>query len=322
MNQHDPIVGRYVYVQCQGKTYRTYYEECGEGVPMVCLHTAGTDGRQYRHQVCDPDYYNNFRMIAFDMPWHGKSLPPKDFYLMEDEYKLTTKFYAEFIVAFCHALDLKKPVIMGQSMGGNICLELALRYENEFSALIALEACDYSPGWWIDALHHPHIHGNEVVATSTFGLMSPESPDEHRWETWWLYANGGPGIFKGDLYFYSVDSDFREHTAKLSGRLPIYFITGTYDFACTPEMTERTAEKVKNSECIIFDGGHFPTSEDPAKFKQVVTPVLKKILALDLPDWRSGSPLSGATSNRPQAQIGSHGSSRTAPTSGRRVIDL
>ena len=75
MNQHDPIIGRYVYVQCQGKTYRTYYEECGEGVPMVCLHTAGTDGRQYRHQVCDPDYYNNFRMIAFDMPYHGRSTP-------------------------------------------------------------------------------------------------------------------------------------------------------------------------------------------------------------------------------------------------------
>jgi pimeloyl-ACP methyl ester carboxylesterase len=211
---------------------------------------------------------------------------------------------------------------MGQSMGGNICLELALRYENEFSALIALEACDYSPGWWIDALHHPHIHGNEVVATSTFGLMSPESPDEHRWETWWLYANGGPGIFKGDLYFYSVDSDFREHTSKLSGRLPIYFITGTYDFACTPEMTERTAEKVKNSECIIFDGGHFPTSEDPAKFKQVVTPVLKKILALDHPDRRSGSSMSVSNGNRPQTQMSSHGSSRNAQTSGRRVIDL
>ena len=35
MNKHDPIVGRYVYVTCQGKTYRTYYEENGEGIPMV-----------------------------------------------------------------------------------------------------------------------------------------------------------------------------------------------------------------------------------------------------------------------------------------------
>ena len=150
MNTHDPIVGRYVYVQCEGKTYRTYYEEHGEGIPLVCLHTAGTDGRQYRHQLCDPDITANFRVIAFDLPWHGKSLPPSDFYLKEDEYKLTAKFYSDFIVAFCHALELNKPVIMGQSMGGNVCLTLALRYEHEFLALIALEACDYSPGWWFE----------------------------------------------------------------------------------------------------------------------------------------------------------------------------
>jgi len=76
MNKHDPIVGRYVYVTCQGKTYRTYYEEAGEGIPMVCLHTAGADAREYRHQLSDPDITANFRVIAFDLPWHGKSLPP------------------------------------------------------------------------------------------------------------------------------------------------------------------------------------------------------------------------------------------------------
>ena len=94
MNTHDPIVGRYVYVQCEGKTYRTYYEEHGESIPLVCLHTAGTDGRQYRHQLCDPEITANFRVIVFDLPWHGKSLPPSDFYLKEDEYKLTAKFYS------------------------------------------------------------------------------------------------------------------------------------------------------------------------------------------------------------------------------------
>ena len=39
MNTHDPIVGRYVYVQCEGKTYRTYYEEHGEGIPMVAPYS-------------------------------------------------------------------------------------------------------------------------------------------------------------------------------------------------------------------------------------------------------------------------------------------
>lgn len=282
MAKHDPIVGRYVYVRHAGEEYRTYYEENGEGIPLVCLHTAGTDGREWRHQLCDPDITKNFRVIAFDLPRHGKSIPPPDFYKEEEEYKLTSKFYSEFIVAFCKALDLKKPVIMGSSMGGNICLPLALNFENEFTALIAVEACDYSPGWWIDPLHNPHIHGGEVCATSVFGLMAPQSPDEYRWETWWFYAQGGPGIFKGDLHFYSVDHDFRDLCRKISGKVPMYLMTGVYDFACTPEMTKQTAEKIKNAECIIMEGiGHFPMSENPEVFKEYLMPVLKKIVQFD-----------------------------------------
>src|SRR4029079_18782134 len=119
-------------------------------------------------------------------------------------------------------------------------------------------------------------------------LMSPESPQDYVYETAWYYAQGGPGVFKGDLFFYSVDSDIREHVHKISGKVPIYFLTGDYDFACTPEMTERTAEKVKNSECIIFSGGHFPTSKDAVKLKEVISPVLRKILSLD-PELRRES---------------------------------
>jgi len=53
-----------------------------------------------------------------------------------------------------------------------------------------------------------------------------------------------------------------------------------YDFACTPEMTSQTAEKVKGSECIIMEEiGHFPMSENPVTFKKYLMPVLNKIKA-------------------------------------------
>jgi len=282
MANHDPIVGRYVYVTYAGKEYRVYYEENGQGIPMVCLHTAGTDGREYRHQLCDPDITKNFRVIALDLPRHGKSIPHQDFYKEEEEYKLTSKFYSEFVMAFCDALDLHKPVIMGSSMGGNICLPISLNFENDVSALIAIEACDHSPGWWIDPLHHPHIHGGEVCATAVFGLMAPQSPEEYRWETWWYYAQGGPGVFKGDLHFYSHDHDFRDLCRKISGKVPIYLMTGEYDFACTPEMTEATGAKIRNSETIIMQEiGHFPMCENPEVFKKYLMPVLARIVDAD-----------------------------------------
>jgi pimeloyl-ACP methyl ester carboxylesterase len=274
--RQDPITGRYVYVPYNGTEYRVYYEEAGQGIPLVCLHTAGTDGREWRHQLADPDINTAFRVIAFDLPGHGKSIPASGF--EKEEYRLTAKFYSEFTMAFCRALDLERPVIMGSSMGGNICLPLALNFADQVQALIAIEACEYSPGWFINWLHHPAVHGGEACATSVFGLMAPQSPPEYRWETWWYYAQGGPGIFKGDLYFYSVDHDFRGQSEKITGDVPIYFMTGEYDFACTPEMTADTGKKVKGSETIIMkEIGHFPMSENPVVFKKYLSPVLDKI---------------------------------------------
>ena len=41
------------------------------------LHTAGSDGRQWRHLLNDTTVTDRFRCVAFDMPWHGKSSPPE-----------------------------------------------------------------------------------------------------------------------------------------------------------------------------------------------------------------------------------------------------
>ncbi|HIO22844.1 MAG TPA: alpha/beta hydrolase, partial [Nitrospinaceae bacterium] len=37
-----------------GDTMRIYVEEAGSGIPLVCLHTAGSDSRQFRHLMTDP----------------------------------------------------------------------------------------------------------------------------------------------------------------------------------------------------------------------------------------------------------------------------
>lgn len=278
--RQDPITGRYIYVPFQGYEYRTYYEEAGQGVPLVCLHTAGTDGREWRHQLCDSDITRDFRVIAFDLPHHGKSIPRVGFQMQE--YRLTADFYAGFIKAFCDALDLERPVIMGSSMGGNVCLQLAYRYPGSFRAFLAVEAALYSPGWFLDILDDPRVHGGEVCATSVFGLMAPQSPDDLRWETWWYYSQGGPGVFRGDLYFYSVDHDFREKAQEIDGQAPMYLLTGAYDFACTPEMTQEAASAIKNAKAITMEGiGHFPMCENPGLYRKYILPVLQEILGTE-----------------------------------------
>ena len=109
--EFETITGRYFTMQVAGKPCRIYVEEAGEGIPLVCLHTAGSDARQYRHLLCDKAITDNYRVIAFDMPWHGKSNPPAGF--REAEYKLTTDLYKETVMAFCCAYELVDPVVMG-----------------------------------------------------------------------------------------------------------------------------------------------------------------------------------------------------------------
>ena len=53
MSDFEPIIGRYLPVDIDGATYRVHVEEAGQGVPLLCLHTAGADSRQYRHVLND-----------------------------------------------------------------------------------------------------------------------------------------------------------------------------------------------------------------------------------------------------------------------------
>jgi len=274
----EPIVGRYTSFEIEGKRCRVYFEEAGSGIPLVCLHTAGADNRQYQHLMNDPEITSRFRVIAFDMPWHGKSYPPEGF--QHTEYRLSTALYVETIMSFCRALELERPVVMGCSIGGRITLQLAHLHSDKFRALIGIEAADHQEPWYDTTwLHRGDVHGGEVCAALVSGLVAPQSPAVHRHETLWQYMQSGPGIFKGDLYFYRVDSDLR---GKLTGirtdLCPLYLLTGEYDFSCTPEDTIRTAQSIPGAKVTVMkECGHFPMSEYPQQFRQYLLPILKEI---------------------------------------------
>ena len=53
MIEREPISGQYGKFEIDGISHRIYWEESGQGIPLVCLHTAGSDGRQYRALLND-----------------------------------------------------------------------------------------------------------------------------------------------------------------------------------------------------------------------------------------------------------------------------
>jgi pimeloyl-ACP methyl ester carboxylesterase len=279
----EPIVGRYTTIRIMENDCRVYFEEAGQGIPLVCLHTAGADSRQFRHVLCDEAVTKNFRVIAFDCPWHGKSNPPVGY--QNYEYKLTAALYIATIRTFCRALGLERPVVMGCSIGGRIVLHLAQTYAAEFRALVGLESADHQQPWY-DAswLYRSDVHGGEVCAALCSGIVGATSPDEYRHETLWQYMQSGPGVFKGDLYFYRSDSDTRVKLGAIdTAACRLYLLTGEYDFSCTPEDTKRTAAAIPGAKVTIMkDVGHFPMSENPARFRKYILPVLDEIRKLEL----------------------------------------
>lgn len=274
----EPISGRYIHLEIEGRPYRIYFEEAGAGIPLLCLHTAGAHSSQYRHLMCDPEVTDRFRVIAFDLPWHGKSNPPEGW--QDEEYKLTSSFYVAAVNAISEALELDRPVVMGCSMGGRVVVRLAFEKGKALRGVVGLEGSD-SPSPWYDNswLESPEFLRGDFCAALVSGLVAPQSPDEFRWETLWHYYQGGPEVFKGDMHFYRTDSNYAQESRSIDTSLcPVYLMTGEYDYSCTPEDTLRTAEKIPGAEAIIMKGmGHFPMSENPAGFREYLLPVLAKI---------------------------------------------
>jgi pimeloyl-ACP methyl ester carboxylesterase len=278
MARFDVQTGRYLFVVVDGVEYRVYYEETGLGIPILLQHTAGSDGRQWRHFLTDAVFQRDFRMIAYDLPYHGKSVPPSEIEWWGTEYKLTRNFLMRFVVAMAHELELDRPIYMGSSIGGNLATDLALHYPREFRAIIGLEAGIKTPGGWDDQWAHPQVH-NEYKASVMYGLMAPQGPERWRRETAWCYSQGAPRVFKGDLWYYSVEHDLSETAEQIDTSItPLYLLTGEYDWASTPEMSEELSRRIKGSTYQTMKSlGHFPMSEDPETFRRYIAPILEEI---------------------------------------------
>jgi pimeloyl-ACP methyl ester carboxylesterase len=274
----EPITGRYVTVAVGGVPRRIYFEEAGQGRPVICLHTAGADTRQWRHLMNDAEITASNRLIAFDMPWHGKSLPPEGF--ETEEYLLTTEAYIETVLAVVDGLRLDRPVLAGCSMGGRIALQLAALHPEKFSGFIAIEASDFQPAWYdIDWFHRPDAHGGEMGAALVSANISPYAPDAERWNTLWMFMQSGPGVFRGDLSFYTRDDSLIRRLSTIdTAKAPVHIIVGAYDLTCTPEDAERTARAIPGATLTVMDElGHFPMSEHPEGFRPFFLEALGKM---------------------------------------------
>ena len=287
MAKHDPITGRYVYLTVEDIEYRVYYEEAGEGIPLIVGHTAGSDGRQYRHLLCDKEVTNRFRVIAFDLPFHGKSLPPYGVRWWEEEYNMTKARMMAFPNALSDALGLQRPVYMGSSMGGHLAVDLASCHNDRYRATIAVEGALRSAVEYVDVgmagirkeFDNPNVNRTSIGAAMMLNI-SPYSPEQNVREIQWEYACGGPGIFAGDLLYYYYEHNMSDEEARAidTSKCMLYLLTGEYDPNTSPKETQALADLVPGAKFWPMKQlGHFPVTEDYTKVREYLLPILADI---------------------------------------------
>jgi pimeloyl-ACP methyl ester carboxylesterase len=270
-------VGRYVPVSAGRVTYDCYAEQAGTGRDLLCLHTAGADGRQFHRLMADPRITASHRMVAFDLPWHGKSPPPAS--AIPGSWRLNTELYVDLIMGFIEAAGLDRPIVLGASMSGEICLELAFRHPDAFTGIVACEASERIERRQTPFSAHPQINAAYFVPEWIRGLIAPQSPAECAAEIAWHYAQGGPAVFFGDIAFYAGDWDARERVGRIdTNRCRLFMLTGEYDYSCTVEHSAATAAKIAGVRFQAMPGiGHFPFAENPALFADYLLPILREL---------------------------------------------
>jgi len=129
------LSGIYSILEPTSPTTKLYYEEAGQGEPLILLHAKSLDCRMWDDLF--PDLAKNFRVIRYDLRGYGKSDMPEVGY---------SYLHADDLKNFMDALKIKKAHFAGLSLGGVTLAEfIALYPERVLSATISSGALSDYP---------------------------------------------------------------------------------------------------------------------------------------------------------------------------------
>jgi len=282
----DNAIGRYAFVRHGDREARVYYEEAGAGpVTLVLQHTAGADSRQYRHMLANPDLQKRFRMIAWDLPMHGRSLPPIGERWWESDYRPSKQELMGWCVAICATLGLDRPIFLGTSVGGQLALDLAAHHADRFRGFASINGWYeiVSRGGYDNDIHRHPLTSTDYFASRILAATAPGAPEASAQEVYWVYRSNFPGVYAGDNDYFMNLHDLREDGHLIdTAATPVFVVAGEYDASMLfPKNGGRAvAENIPGVEFRELPGlGHFAPSDDPVRFCDAIIPILDEIVA-------------------------------------------
>lgn len=160
----EPFTSRYLPAQdgTQLRLVDWSTSRSPSGIPIVLLHGLASNARLWdgpARRLADQGH----RVVAVDLRGHGQSEKPDHGYAVSE---IATDI-ADILALLCQeSSSWKRPLVIGQSWGGNIVVELAAQYGDLLRGIVAvdggtIELCGAFPDWEECArtLQPPHLAG-------------------------------------------------------------------------------------------------------------------------------------------------------------------
>jgi pimeloyl-ACP methyl ester carboxylesterase len=238
-----------------------FVEDWGEGKPVLCIHTAGQSGVQWR-DVAPALAQRGYRVIVPDLPGHGRSEaapggPVRDL-----------RRYGAWCEALIDALALERPFVVGCSIGGKIALDLAIRRGLRLSGVVAMAAdagMPASAGAAMARSLERELEDSAAPSRSdrtwlgTLAVVGRSVLPQRAERIAVMHRREDPLVSNCDLIGWALfDCD-----AALPGiRCPVHLVLGQDDLWLDAGHVRRTAGRIPGARCTVLEGiGHYPMEE-------------------------------------------------------------
>lgn len=239
---------------------RSFVLEEGEGQAVLCLHTAGQNGVQWRDVQSDLGALG-YRVVVPDLPGHGRSEPAAAGPVRD------LGDYASWCEQLIDLLELQRPYVVGCSIGGAIALQLAVRRGNQLAGAVVMAA-----GGGPSARVRLTVRGleRELVDSAspsrsdrtyfgTLAVVGRVVPPRKAELIATMHRREDPAISTNDLIGWTT----HDVASRLSGiTCPTHLVVGDDDLWLDPDDVRRAAAMIPDARYTLLPGiGHYPMEE-------------------------------------------------------------
>ena len=256
--------------------------EQGDHRPIVFVHGLSGQWQNWLENI--PRFAQGRRVVAMDLPGFGLSPEPRE--------RITIELYGRVVAEICERLDLAPAVLVGNSMGGFVAAEVAIRHPQAVERLMLLSSAGVSQ---MDVAKRPVLAMGKaagLLATSNVAQMkmTARRPKLRHWVMSLVCRHPSrikpdvmfEGLMKGankpgfdDALRACLEYDFRERLPDIG--CPTIVVWGEKDMIIPVQDADRFVELIPGARKLIFDDtGHVPMLERPRSFNDCLEGFLQE----------------------------------------------